>query len=160
MPCRHRCGASRGRRGQGTGRVIATGDSPLLPPSVVARTLPLPLDLTKTLEFSVPTLLRTRHHHLLVGPLNPSGACSPWIPRPAPLRLCPCPAPTDVALYDDLIFRYFLAPYTKDQSQIRGYPSPRQGFYPAGALQHRWDRWLRPPRAPVPKNRSQQRRVD
>ena len=50
----------------------------------------------------------------------------------------------------DLIFRYFLVPYTKDQNQIRGHPfaceqkptfhrqsrPPRQGFSPAGALQH------------------------
>jgi hypothetical protein len=82
----------------------------LLPPSAVARTLPLALDLPKTLEFFVPTPRRTRHHRLLVGPRKPSGACSPWILRPTPLRLRPCPAPTDVALvYDDLIFRYFFS---------------------------------------------------
>jgi hypothetical protein len=51
-----------------------------LPPSAststVGRTLPLALDLPKTLESSVPTPRWTRHHCLPVGPRNPSGACS------------------------------------------------------------------------------------
>ena len=69
---------------------------PLPPPLSLGAPSPLALDLPKMLESSVPMPRRTRHHRLPIGPRNPSGACSPWIPRPAPWHLHPCPPPIDV----------------------------------------------------------------